>query len=763
MPLIIPKLDDRNYQELVRETLARIPVHTPEWTNFNESDPGVTIVELFAFLTESLLYRSNQIPERNRRKFLSLLGIPLRPASSARGIVAFSNERGAPQTFTLAAGLEVRAGQVPFRTDQGLDLLPVETFVCFKKKLEKPDDKVKSYYDQLYASFLITQEAKPVYYQTTQLTLEGGADLADTVDGSLWVALAVRKDDAVADIRRQIAGKTLSLGFVPPQGDGNLDLIPGGRSRSLAGASIKYEIPVFETLSERPEERAPRYRPLDAAATGDVLTETAVVQITLPAEAGLKLWDNLDPLEAGVGEFPPALEDTHLYERIITWIRITPPKSAEAKFRWAGINSVLISQRAQVKNEVLPGGTGAPDQKVVLSRTPVVPGSVSLSIVLPNEKPQIWTEIDDLMSAGPEVDVQDQRSGVQGGRTASPKTARSAKVFVLNAESGEVRFGDGMRGARPRARAAIRASYEYGDGRAGNVNQGAIKSGPSLPPGISVTNPVPTWGGTDAESAAEGEKQISRFLQHRDRLVTASDFETIVKRTPGINIGRVDVIPAYHPALEPPCEPGDAAGAVTLMIVPRYDATQPDAPLPDKDFITAACEYVDSRRLVTTEVFLRGPVYKSLWISVGMTVVAGRSIAEVREAVKERLRRFLSPLPTAGTETGCAQASFAHMATGWPLRRPVNDLELAAEVGRAEGVSSITKLFLCGVDGKGSQIEMRGLQLPRIMGISVQVGDPMDVEQLRDGQTTSTDGQGTGTGEGGSRPLPVPIVPEECR
>src|SRR5215217_6038100 len=101
MPLTIPAIDDRTYQELRDEGLRRIPVHNPEWTNFNRSDPGVTLVEVFAFLTESLLYRCNQVPERNRRKFLSLLGIPLRPASSARGLVTFDNERGPLQTITL--------------------------------------------------------------------------------------------------------------------------------------------------------------------------------------------------------------------------------------------------------------------------------------------------------------------------------------------------------------------------------------------------------------------------------------------------------------------------------------------------------------------------------------------------------------------------------------------------------------------------------------------------------------------------------------
>src|SRR5215216_5810346 len=98
MPLTIPQIDDRTYQQLLDETLARIPVHNPEWTNFNDSDPGVTLVQLFAFMTENLLYRANQIPERNRRKFLTLLGVPLRAASSAHGLVSFANERGPLQT-----------------------------------------------------------------------------------------------------------------------------------------------------------------------------------------------------------------------------------------------------------------------------------------------------------------------------------------------------------------------------------------------------------------------------------------------------------------------------------------------------------------------------------------------------------------------------------------------------------------------------------------------------------------------------------------
>src|SRR5205823_6928737 len=117
MPITLPKIDDRRYQDLLNEALARIPVHTPEWTNFNRSDPGVTLVEVFAFLTESLLYRANQIPDRNRKKFLQLLRIPLHGAAAASGLVTMTNGAPAdPQPILLGEGIEVRAGQVPFRT-----------------------------------------------------------------------------------------------------------------------------------------------------------------------------------------------------------------------------------------------------------------------------------------------------------------------------------------------------------------------------------------------------------------------------------------------------------------------------------------------------------------------------------------------------------------------------------------------------------------------------------------------------------------------
>lgn len=73
MPITLPNLDDRRYADLVDEALAIIPVHAPEWTNHNPSDPGITLVELFAYVTEMLIYRLNRVTVENVVAFLNLI------------------------------------------------------------------------------------------------------------------------------------------------------------------------------------------------------------------------------------------------------------------------------------------------------------------------------------------------------------------------------------------------------------------------------------------------------------------------------------------------------------------------------------------------------------------------------------------------------------------------------------------------------------------------------------------------------------------
>lgn len=755
MPLTIPTIDDRRYQQLLDEALARIPVHTPEWTNFNRSDPGVTLIEVFAFLTESLLYRANQIPERNRRKFLSLLGVPLQPASSAQAIVTFRNESGAQQTFTVNNDLEVRAGNIPFRTTLGLDILPIEATVYYKRLLDAQRDpqlaQKKQYYRELYASHLDPSDLPALeslqLYETLPLEMQdetGGLALSDTVDNSLWIALMVRANDKdgarykVAEGRQAIAGKTLNLGVVPQVDNPQRQLAPGNQAQRPDQLTLlDFYIPAVDASGGLPADRVPRYRLLPGSSSRDVLSEPGIVQITLPGADELALWNNLDPLEAGVRDLPPALDDDNKAARLITWLRVRGSTSAQAKLLWLGINATMVTQAARIAGELLGEGNGEPDQSFTLSATPVVPGSVQISVTPANPTADSlppWQEIDDLLAAGPEAPAPDLRLP-PGVKRSNSAVDLPVNVFTVDAESGLVRFGDGGRGRRPPFGAVIRANYAYGVGRAGNVGAGQIKDAPALPQGVTVSNPVRAWGGAEAESIFEGEKQITRYLQHRDRLVTAEDFATIVRRTPGVEIGRIEVLPAFDPNLSD--EIGDAAGAVTLLVIPQVDPTHPSAPRPDQVFLNAICSWIDPRRLVTTEVFVAGPDYKPIWLSVGVKVVAGASVAQTREAVRQRLLDFLSPFT-------------------WPLDKPVIDRELMAEASRAPGVQFVTGLLLAqGSNSPTTQVSMTRLDLPQIAGIAVSVGEPAPIDDVR--------GQTSPLAEGSGSFVAVPIIPEECR
>ena len=116
MPLLpSPNLDDLHFQnDLVDEARKRIIHYCPEWTEYNLSDPGITLVELFAWMIETLSYRLNRVPEKNYLKFLEMLGLQLQPASSARTELTIWLSTPVPisedndQPVTIPNSLEVR-------------------------------------------------------------------------------------------------------------------------------------------------------------------------------------------------------------------------------------------------------------------------------------------------------------------------------------------------------------------------------------------------------------------------------------------------------------------------------------------------------------------------------------------------------------------------------------------------------------------------------------------------------------------------------
>lgn len=773
MPITLPNIDDRRFEDLLSETLARIPVHTPEWTNFNRSDPGVTLIELHAYLVETLLYRCNLIPARNRNKFLQLLQIPLNPAEAARGIIQFANKSGTNETLTVVHASRVSAGSVPFNTEQGLEVLPVESMLFSKREVKKPSVELTDYYQQLYASY---RDQPPLtklkLYETLPFPFAGGGVMdvtQDSVDQSLWLALLTRPADGQGEnvrerAREALANKTLSFGIVPDVSNNSLTLPVYRSSSAEAEEALKFYTPNVPADGKLPQDEKLRdgsYRLLNAVPNVNTLREPGVVQVTLPGKEGLRVWTDLDPIESGTRDLPPSIDDTNIADRLITWIKIRFPEQSNARLRWAGINAAMVKQRRSIKNERLRNANGEPDQEYNLANQPVIAGSVKVridtSVSNGSLRSEQWEYIDDLLSAPAEVPRYDP----QLSKLSSQNNNTESRVFTVDEEAGRIRFGDGLHGMRPAAESRIFVDYDVSLGQEGNVGSESINSGVNLIPGVTVSNPVATWGGADAEDISSAEKLIPSYLSHRDRLVSMDDYITIVKRTPGLDIARVEGLATYNPDL-PGSVPGDSPGAITILILPRIDSVNPEAPQPDALFLDSVCRYIDPRRLVTTEVFLRGPTYIPVWVSVGITVKAGESIAEVRDRVEQRLRRFMSPLPAKLILPTNLNAGDD---PGWPLNTPLVAAELLAEASRDPAVQRINGLHLADADGnEKTEILMSGLELPRILGITVSIGDPLNISELNG--EGGDGGDGNGNGNGSTRIddnfVPVPIVPGEC-
>ena len=740
MPLPPPEIDTRTWRELMDEALRRNAVHTPEWTNLSDADPGVTLLQLFAFMSESIIYRTNNVPERNRRAFLRLLGLGLRPPGVARGLVAFEKPAGLIETTTLTRGATLRAGTAQFSLMGGLDVLPVSSTVFYKRPLTGDAlEEARASYGALYASFTTPPTGEAAlnalnFYETVPLEAprvgETGRGLdvgAEAIDG-LWIALFARRPADVEATRSALVGKSLSLGIMPALDETGLSHLPGEPSPE------SFRALVVETPNPNAPGTTPSYRPLTAAANANPLVSPALLEVAL-GETPLTTWDNLEPLEPGTGAYPPDLADDPRAERLVTWLRVRLRSDGAAntgggqvtfKVSWIGINAGEVEHRTSVPAELLRQGTGQPDQTAKLANTPVIAGSLVVRV-----NGVRWTRIDKLLAAPAEA----------GARGTAPEgeTNAGAEVFTVDPATGEIAFGDGLHGARPPRGAVIVASYDHGGGPEGLVGIGSMKPGGGIPGDLRVTNPVPTWGGSAGETIQQAERRVPSVLANRDRLVTATDFETIARGTPGVDIGRVDVLPIVRPD-----NPSlSAPGAVTVMVIPRRDSLTPRAPLPDRLFLQAVCQHMAPRRLITSELHVYGPVYVDIWVSVAIEVMPGRDTPTVRDAVTAAIEEFLSAL----------DGGFA--GKGWPLDTAVDPSELLVQAAQVDGVRRIDQLLLGDASGAITDTRvLTGLELPRLTGISVVASsDPIPLDEL----------QGLAPAVGFSpAATPVPVVPEEC-
>jgi hypothetical protein len=719
MPLPQPILDDRSYQQLRDELVRRIPVYAPEWTDVNPSDPGITLIELFSFLGENLLFRFNQIPETTKLQFLRLLDVPLRPASVAEGFVTFSTQR--PDGALVSQRSTVRAGSVPFQTTVETVAWPVSARAVGRLERGAPKAGEEEAYAtrswDAYRRSGGSSGSEPVYYATQVLgadpTAPGAAalDLSTAVDGTLWVAVLAEKGFD----KPSLASKILNVAVVPDTVVPTIaDVVPCPGTKNVPDTrSVTWQVSTGHVDGVKP-----RYQ--DLSPVGDTtsgLTRPGVVRFELPqnvAEVGV--FEPADPDAAGTGDFPPEI-DAQLEAKLVFWLRaFRVNRSKLGRVLWVDANAASIEQVQEASTEFLGNGTGDAGQTATLVHKPVVPGTVTLQVEDASGWPG-WKEVDDF-----DASREDDRH------------------YVLDPEVGTVTFGNGVRGAAPQIGQRIRVSgYRYGGGLAGNVPPKAVSRTDVA--NVKVSNPLPTRGGAESESIAAALERVPAELRRHDRAVTASDFRELALATPGAALGRAECLPRFHPR----APETEAAGVVSVVVWPREDPRNPSAPAPDAPTLDLVCRWLDARRLVTTELYVIPPTYRKVAVAVGIQTKPGFGVDAVRRWVELLLRQYLAPLPP-----------FGPAGEGWPLGRRVHGPELVAAALQVEGVEYLEGLDVAGsVDGvawtstSDNSVLLQPYEVVELTEITVVQGPPLPVGQAPAPAAPLV-------------PVPVPVPREEC-
>jgi hypothetical protein len=716
MGLPTPILDDRSYQQLRDELVRRIPVFAPEWTDHNASDPGITLLELFAFQGENLLFRFNQIPEATRLEFLRLLDVPLHPAAPAEAMVAFATP-GAIELVEQEAR-EVRAGTVPFEVLTETQVLPLSLVALARQESGEPEPgEERAYADVAIDAYGMDTGETAHYYRSQPFPEDPAApdaapvDFAGSVDGILWMAV-VPGSGATLDLVRD---HTLNVGVVPDEDAPameEVDPCPGISGTAQEGALI-WEA----STGERDARGEPIYRPLRVEGdTTAAFGQAGVVRLEIPSLGPLGAFALSEPDEAGTGALPPALDDDDLDASVLFWLRAYRRDGASlGRLTWVGANAALVRQQQKAGPEYLGTGTGDANQVMRLVNRNVVAGSMTLEVEEPGGW-AAWTEVEDFAASAPD-----------------------AREYILDHEAGEVTFG-GMQARPPQIGERVRVTtYRFGGGESGNVGAKAISKvdGGGT---VKVANPLPALGGADAERVAAGLERIPGELRRRDRAVTAGDFQELALDVPGAPVGRAECLPRFHPSHSDQFE---AAGVVSVVVWPREDRKHPGAPLPSRSLLRRVCRWLDERRLVTTELYVIPPTYRRIAVSAGVQVAPGFGVEAVRAWVELVIRQYLAPLPPYGPA-----------GQGWPLGRRVHGPELEAAALQVDGVEFLRGLRVSQQVEDGSweegTVTLRRYEVPELVEITVVEDEPLAPgEPIEPASRVEPD-----TGE---VPVPIPI------
>ena len=582
-------LDDRTFQDIVDEAKKRIAASCPEWTDHNVSDPGVTLVELFAWMTEMVLYRLNQVPEKNYIKLMDLLGIHLREAEPARvGVTSYltapqSNALSIPEGTEVATVRAEGRPSIAFSADDDLTINPADLTSLLTQSSRGDEDRAR--------------------FRVHNLKQLGATGFRFQAFGE-----PPKPDDA------------LYFGFAQDLSHHVLGLEVSCETATGMGIDTTNPPWAWEGWAGDEQRWIPAVVELDA--TGG-MNQPGMIRLRLPQLAVRELgeregfWVRCRLIESEA-------RGTN-YER-------SPVLMNAAAGSW-GITG-WATHASFVRGERIGRSDGSPGQVFKLEHAPVLRRRQGETVEVPTDRDQAgeeWTEVDDFAES----------SGSDRHFTLDSITGEIRFGPALRQPDGSVR----SYGAIPLRGAELSFSaYRHGGGVVGNILKDTLTVLKTSIPYIErVTNHENATGGLDAETIELAQLRAPQTLRTRGRAVTSADYELLARMAdPRVHRAR-----CLQPRPDAAGE-GPTAGQVYLLLVPYVQAME--AAIPREQLVISdelrrsVAAALDQYRLLTVRLNIQEPEYTLAGVEITISAAAEADRDRVRKEADKRLYRFLNPI-----------------------------------------------------------------------------------------------------------------------
>lgn len=585
MTIDVPELDDKTFAELFEEAESRLPAYDDGWTDYNPSNPGIVLLELLAFLTDTYLYQLDTITDEHRRKYLRLMG----------------ETRRSPEPASLRLSLALSDAGGPVRIPAGTQLGVID-------ETDSP------------LVFETTDDAVLVDASIDSVITDHGEGRTDHTFANRQAGMFFRAlgPDAAP-------GNAMYLGFDgdPFETEEGLAITVDFHDDDLPPiASHGDEDPLFYPSVSVVWEYCTDYENAreDHAWRRLTVTQDRTYAFYRGGRVALARPDDWAPDDWGA-------DDYGILDRSpgTIWIRcrvVTGGYEIPPQFDGVRLNVVRVSHRRTIEDETLRRTARTGDPSTLTAQTyrfrhaPVLEAEITVD-------GEPWTEVDDLDNSGP-TDAH----------------------YVLDRTAGTVGFGDGVDGRMPAPTATVVAErYVHGGGREGNVPASSnmyflnrdVEIGDGLTlEDVSVAATSAGVGGRDPESLESAFRRTRRDMRTPYRTVTRADYRYVATHTPGLRFGRATVLLDEAPDTGADDDPV----RVSVVVVPYAPLSQP-RPTPSEGFLDAVQRHVDEHRLLTDRVTVEPPDYVDLSVDVAVQTAGWIPEARVRDEIESTINGYV--------------------------------------------------------------------------------------------------------------------------